>query len=150
MLSEGGAVQEIQPGLPLRTGIERNEDRNQRDRGQAEPFDAAQIHGNRLWTVRRHNHERPWPEPAQRGERIAGEQRKDNQARDRGDQRAGAERLQEDLLVADFLEPEPVGVELRQCRQCRHDEDEQEKQRNAANRHHRLILICAAIFSGKP
>ena len=142
-LAERRPVQEIQPGLPARAGVEPNQHRDDGDRGQAEPLDTAQIHGNRLRALRRHNHERPWSEPAQRCERIASERRKNDQSGAYRHQRAGAQGLQEHLLVADFLEPQPVGVELSQCRQAGHDEHESEKQWNAADSHDGLILYAS-------
>ena len=59
---------------------------------------------------------------------VARQQRKDDEAGDGADQRLRAQRPQEHRFVAELLEPEPVGVELRRRRDAR-DQQEQRDHR---------------------
>ena len=60
---------------------------------------------------------------------------KDDHTRQHGEQRAGSERLHEDLPVADVREPQPIRVKLRQRRHPGGQEHDREEERKSFQFH---------------
>ena len=95
---------------------------------------SRRVDGDDLRPLRRRDDELAPPERRQRQPQVQPE----DDEHDRADRQpvvaCAVSDLQEDLLVADLPEPEPVGVELRERRDARENEEGRQEQGERGNR----------------
>ena len=129
-LAERRGVDRVEPRRPGRGRVEADEDGGDEGGGVDDRAQAAGVDGDDPRTFWRRDGELAPPEQPERQPQVQPEDDEDDRAdRDAG-RRLRRERLEEDLLVAELLEPEPVGVELGERRdaseneECRQEQDE--------------------------
>ena len=149
-LAERRRVQEVQPRFPLAAGIVRDEQRDDADGPQRQRTDARRVHHDRLRAVLRVDDERPGAQGAQGEHEVPGQQREDHDAGDGADQGLRAQRSQEDRLVAELLEPQPVGVERRGRGHAREEEEQPQQDGELPELHvpaHPMPLLARRYIS---
>ena len=125
-------------------GLNRDEERDEAGHAERQGPDARRVHDDGLWALRRGDHDRARTQGPHGDHEVARQQREGGQAGARHDESLGAQGLQEHLLVAELLEPEPVGVERRGRRHAGHEDDQDRECREPSESDHRVIVSCRA------
>ena len=129
--AERRGVECIQPGRPGRGRVETNEQRGNERARVDERAESPGIDRDDARAVRRGNRELAAPEQAEREPQVEPEDDEDHRPDREAGRRLRRQRLEENLLVAQFLEPEPVGVELGERWNAREDEEGGEEEKEA-------------------
>jgi hypothetical protein len=129
--AEAGGVEIRQPRIPLPAGIQTDEQPEHARRDHHQRPEARRIHRDRPRPFRGDDGELPRPQRAEGDGEIAREHREHHQAGGHGHRGPGGQRADEHLLVTQFPEPQPVGVELGEGRKAEQDQDGDEEEREA-------------------
>ena len=129
--AERRGVDRIQPGRPGRGRVQTDQQRGDESAGVDERAEPAGIDRDDARAIRRRDCELATPEQAEREPQVEPEDDEHDRADREASRRLRGQRLEEDLLVAQFLEPEPVRVELRERWNAREDEDGGEEEEEA-------------------
>ena len=115
-LAERSGVDGVEPRRPGRGRKEADEHRGDEGGGVDNRAQAAGVDRDDSRTFRRRDGELAPPEQPERQPEVQPEDGEHDRADRYAGRRLRRERLEEDLLVAELLEPEPVGVELSERR----------------------------------
>jgi hypothetical protein len=112
--AEGNSMTRHQPDIPLRGCVHREQNRDDRRRAIEQRLEAPRSERDDMRPLRRHDGELASFEPGLRQPDVPIEDHEGEHEHDEGERGTRGQRAQENIFVAYFAEPQPVGVEQDQ------------------------------------